>query len=93
MADLILPLKREFFDAIKNGSKSQEYRRANDYWQQRLEGHSFDRVILTLGYPARDDHSKRLTRAWRGYRKETITHPFFGPDPVEVYVIDVSKEE
>jgi hypothetical protein len=89
MTDLILPLKREYFDAIKSGEKTQEYRLVNDYWYRRLALRDFSRIVLTLGYPKRDDHERRLIRPWRGYVEQTIQHPHFGPDPVRVFAIYV----
>lgn len=64
------------------------------YWQRRIASPfiGYDRIVLTLGYPARDDHSRRLIRPWRGYTIKTITHPHFGPDPVKVYAINVQKD-
>lgn len=90
MSNLVLPLKAEYFEAIKAGAKLEEFRLRTPYWRKRLEGRSFDRIVLTLGYPARDDHARRLVLPWRGLRETVITHPFFGPDPVEVFAIDVS---
>lgn len=87
---LTLPLKREFFDAIKAGTKLEEYRLRNDYWMQRLENRTFDAIVLTLGYPAASDTDRRLRLPWRGYTVKTITHSFFGPKPVQVYAIDVA---
>lgn len=49
----------------------------------------YDRVVLTLGYPAKDDSERRLARPWRGFIKRQITHPLFGGAPVDVYAIDV----
>lgn len=46
----ILPLKREYFEQIKAGTKIEEYRLLNHFWALRLEGRDFDRVVLTLGY-------------------------------------------
>lgn len=87
---LVLPLKAEYFHAIKNGTKPEEYRLATPYWRKRLEGgKAFAHIVLTLGYPARDDASRRLTRPWRGCELKTIQHPHFGPDPVLVFAIDV----
>jgi hypothetical protein len=92
---LVLPLKREYFEAIRDGSKTEEYRLCTQYWAKRLAavaaGH-YDDIVLTLGYPARDDHTRRLVRPWRGYTIKTITHPHFGPEPVEVYAIDVGGQ-
>lgn len=87
--DLVLPLKREFFEAIKAGTKREEFRLRNDYWRNRLEGKTFDRVILTLGYPKRDDAERRIVLPWQGYRECQITHPIFGADPMDVFAINV----
>lgn len=89
MRTLTLPLKAEYFDAIKAGSKSEEFRLVTAYWRQRLEGRIYDRIELTKGYPKRDDLSRRLTLLWQGYRLTTLTHPHFGPEPVEVFAINV----
>lgn len=89
-ADLVLPLKAEYFHAIKAGEKKQEYRLRTPYWVRRLEGRSFDRVVLTLGYPRADDADRRLVLPWRGMRVTRIVHPHFGPGVVEVYAIDVA---
>lgn len=90
MADLVLPLKRCYFEQIKAGLKPEEFRLQTPYWRKRLEGRHYDRVILTLGYPKRDDEERRLVRPWRGYAERVITHPFFGPRPVAVFAINVA---
>lgn len=87
---LTLPLKREYFDAIRTGSKLEEFRLCTDFWRKRLVGRTYDRIELTMGYPKAGDDARRISRAWNGYRIRTITHPHFGPDPVEVFAIDVS---
>jgi hypothetical protein len=92
MTTLFLPLKGEYFDQIKAGTKNEEFRLYTPYWQRRLEGKEFDRIILAKGYPKRDDHTRRLAKPWRGYQVKTITHPHFGDKPVQVYAIDVRKE-
>jgi hypothetical protein len=88
---LTLPLKGEYFDAIKAGTKGAEFRLANDYWTKRLVGRPYRKVVLTRGYPKANDSSRRLARAWRGYTVTTITHPHFGAAPVTVFAIDVSE--
>ncbi|MGV3727778.1 ASCH domain-containing protein [Hydrogenophaga sp.] len=90
MSDLVLPLKAEYFNAIKDGSKTEEYRLRTPFWRKRLESRTFDRVVLTLGYPAADNLERRLELPWRGMRETTITHPHFGQDPVEVFAIKVA---
>ncbi len=92
MADnlLHLPLKREFFEAIREGSKVEEYRLFNDYWKKRLEGREYSGIVLTLGYPPAGDDSRRLRRPWQAYTIKTITHPLFGAEPVRVFAIKVN---
>jgi len=87
---LTIPLKAGYFNAIKAGEKREEFRLRTPYWRRRLERmQPGDMLVLTLGYPDRSDANKRLTLPWRGMRETTITHPHFGPDPVEVFAIDV----
>lgn len=90
MTDLTLPLKGIYFDQIKAGEKPLEYRLATAFWHKRLAGRDYDRIVLTRGYPAREDADRRLVLPWRGYRMETLQHEHFGPKPVEVFAIDVS---
>ena len=89
MATLHLPLIGEDFHQIKAGTKPKEYRLFNDYWIQRLVGRSYNRVVLTWGYPKADDTERRISCPWQGYTIETIQHEHFGPDPVTVFSIDV----
>ena len=92
MADLVLPLKREYFEQIKAGTKNVEYRLSTPYWRRRLVGRTFDHVIITLGYPKRGDTSRRIVRKWRGFLETTIQHKHFGLHPVDVFAIDVSEQ-
>lgn len=89
LPDLVLPLKREYFEQIKRGEKPEDFRLCTPYWAKRLEGREYGRVVLTLGYPAKDDQDRRLPRPWRGFIKRRITHKHFGGAPVDVYAIDV----
>ena len=91
MNTLTLPLKAEYFDAIRDGAKPEEFRLANAYWTRRLVGRQYDKIVLTKGYPRLTDFDRRLERSWRGVVRKTITHPHFGPTPVEVFAIDVSS--
>ncbi len=88
MSTLVLPLKAEYFNAIKAGTKPEEFRLCTPYWRKRLAV-APERLVLTLGYPARDDATRRLVLPWRGMRVTTITHPHFGSEPVEVFAIKV----
>lgn len=99
MAKLQLALKAEYFDAIRDGTKAEEYRLANAYWSKRLiiggeRGilhRSFDGIVLTKGYPKRGDTDRTIELPWRGFSQRTITHPHFGPNPVEVFAIAIQE--
>ena len=88
--DLTIPVNGVYFDQIKAGTKTEEYRLVTPFWSKRLVGRNYERVMLTRGYPRADDAERRLSKPYRGYVVKTITHPHFGPNPVEVFAIDVS---
>ncbi len=95
MTDLVLPVKRVYFEQMRDGTKPFEFRLRTPYWRKRLMvgalARTFDRVVITLGYPKADDHARRLVRPWRGFEVQTITHEHFGPAPVEVFAIRVNE--
>lgn len=84
---LVLPLKRKWFMAIRDGSKEFEYRLRNPYWTKRLEGKDFDRVVFTDGYPKRNDIARRIEAPYRGFVKTTVISEEWGCEPVEVFAI------
>jgi hypothetical protein len=90
MRALHLNLKAEYFDAIAVGMKREEYRLVKSYWRRRLEGRQFAGIVLKRGYPKRGDTSSTVVRPWAGFTIKTITHPHFGPEPVQVFVIKVN---
>lgn len=89
MKVLTLPLKAEYFNQIKAGTKTEEFRLRTPFWKKRLEGKTFDVIALTLGYPKRGDADRWLYCSWQGCVIKTITHEHFGPNPVEVFAINV----
>jgi hypothetical protein len=91
--DLVLHVKRIYFEQIRDGSKPEEFRLCSLYWKKRLEGRSYDRVIVALGYPQMDDSERILTRPWKGFMQRRITHPHFGDMPVDVFAIDVRRND
>lgn len=90
MATLQLAVKGEYFDAMKRGEKTEEYRLVNPYWGRRIFGRDYERLVITRGYPKRGDATKRIEIPYDGYEIKTITHPHFGTDPVKVFAIKVS---
>lgn len=47
---LTLPLKGEYFDQIKAGTKPEEFRLVTPYWRRRLDGRTYDPIELTRGF-------------------------------------------
>ena len=89
MRTLHLAVKGVYFDQIKAGTKTEEYRLCTMYWNKRLSGRRYDQVTITKGYPSRDDAERRMTFPWRGFVIKGITHEHFGPKPVAVFAIKV----
>ena len=89
MKTLTLALKKEYFDQIKSGEKLDEFRLVTDYWKKRLIARPYDELVITMGYPKKDDHEKRLTFKYDGYTIMKIAHPHFGVEPVNVFAISL----
>ena len=47
---LCLTLKKKWFDLIKQGIKTEEYREIKPYWETRLSGRHYDIVKFRNGY-------------------------------------------
>lgn len=96
MSDLHLHVKTEYFEAIKRGEKTEEYRLHNAFWVKRLVefpsgmGRIFSGIVIHNAYKPGEEN--RLRFPWRGWHLKTITHPHFGPDPVTVFAIKLEKE-
>jgi len=86
---LYLALRGEFFDAIKRGEKTHEFRRANKYWRRRLMGQNYDAVELTRGYPKAGDSARRILVPFFKWKLRRIQHDHFGADRVLVFAIAV----
>src|ERR1700761_9155335 len=89
---LRLNLKREYWEAIRDGEKIYEYRQTTVYWMRRLTLRKYDEIHLCLGYPNRGQTERVLKRKWKtAPAMVEITHKHFGQNPVIVYAIDVSE--
>ena len=87
---LILNLKWQYFEDIKAGKKLEEYREVKPYWEKRLQGKEFSKIIICCGYPMKRDTERRIERPWRGYQVKEITHQIFDYKPTEVFAIRVN---
>ena len=59
MRILKLAVKEKYFNEIKQGTKTEEYRLVKKYWGKRLLK-EYDEVHITLGYPRKDEKEKIL---------------------------------
>lgn len=88
---LRLPVKAEYFNQIKAGTKIEEYRIIKEYWSKRLIK-EYDEVWVTLGYPSSDETDKIIKFKWTGYEIKKITHKEFGNKEVDVYAIQLEEK-
>lgn len=90
MADLILHVRKKYFDRISTGEKIWEYRKETAYWAARLLK-NYDAVQIHRGYPKSSDTAKILCFKWYAPHTETITHEFFNYVPTRVFVVDLRE--
>jgi hypothetical protein len=71
---LIFNIKKEWFEKIKSGEKTHEYREVKDYWTKRIVNESYEKksgfgivkvgipvyITFVCGYAPKDNKSKRL---------------------------------
>lgn len=86
--NLFLVLKKEYFDQISQGVKTEEYRQVTDYWQRRLKNRQYDKIIFQLGY---SKNAPRIRCNYNGYEVKEICHPFFNNKKTEVFAIKLSN--
>ena len=86
---LHINLRAEYFHQIAAGLKTEEYRLCTPYWSKRLEGRTYERVLLKNGYPRGADAERIIERAWHGVERKVISHPHFGLKPVQVFAIQL----
>jgi hypothetical protein len=86
---LHLVLKGVYFDQIKAGVKTVEYREIKPYWDNRLVGREYDQIKLRRGY---QKNAETLLFRWLGYSEQAITHEEFNNGKrTLVYAIDLSQ--
>jgi hypothetical protein len=73
MTDLMLHLQKQWFDKIKSGEKTEEYRETTEYWKRRILGKTFDRIVLVRGNYGNEKYPKNvMIFPWRGYEIKII---------------------
>ena len=75
-----LVVKREYFDAIANGSKTSEYRQASPHWIDRIDDDVTD-VVFQLGYGCNGQPPKRMRFKVKEVRIQDTLHDIEIPYP------------
>ena len=83
MSTLHLTLKKQWFDMILSGMKTEEYREIKPYYNLRLIGREYDSVVFRNGY-ARDAPS--LTIELKAIRFGT-GNPEWGAEEGKTYFV------
>ena len=94
---LMLAVQKTYFDQIKTGEKTEEYRDVTPYWEKKLIKDGlpieYSEVVITYGYPKKDDPEKTIKFPWNGWVKKEIIHPHFGDKPINVFAIKLSSKQ
>lgn len=86
-ATLTLVLKNDYYDQVARGEKTEELRFATEYWEKRLVGRHYEKVVLTRGYPSAKDVTKRMVVPWRGVIRRQLSRSKTDGGAVEVLAI------
>lgn len=86
MKTLQLTLKKQWFDMIYLGIKTEEYREIKPFWEKRLDKH-YDRVEFRNGY---GHHVPAMTLEMNGVRKGQ-GKPEHGAPVESVFIISIGK--
>lgn len=91
--NLFLHVRSEYFDQIKCGVKTEEYRLTKPYWINRILNKKYDGIYVFRGYPKKDQWNPEnfMRFPWNGYGVHLICHKEFGTDPVEVFAIKLIR--
>lgn len=82
---LYLPLKKEWYEMIERGVKTEEYREIKPYWNKRLINRKYTHVKFSYGY----------TKRTMTFELERITigkgNPEWGAPTKDVFIIKLGK--
>ena len=75
-----LVVKKEYFDAIADGTKTSEYRQASPHWIDRIDDDVTD-VVFQLGYGRNGQPPKRMRFKVKEVRIQDTLHDVEIPYP------------
>ena len=73
MKTLHLPLKKEWYEVIESGVKTEEYREIKPYWSKRLTGVEHPLFSVRYGYRSANQNGYTHIKFSYGYTKRTMT--------------------
>lgn len=88
MAKLFMTIKREYFDEIKAGTKTEEYRLVKPHWINKLVGKEYTHIIFQNRYST---DAPRIEVEYLGYEIKNITHEFFGDEEISVFALKLGQ--
>lgn len=72
MKILHLPLKKEWYEMIESGVKTEEYREIKSYWNKRLTGIEHLLFSFRYGYRSANENGYTHVKFSYGYTKRTM---------------------
>lgn len=88
MAKLFLTIKKQYFDEISLGIKTEEFRIVKPYWEKRIINKEYSHIIFQNGY---NRNSPKLKVEYLGYELKKITHEFFGNKETTIFALKLGK--
>jgi hypothetical protein len=85
--ELFIIIKRKYFDEIRSGRKTKEYRLVTPYWTERLKK-PYTHIVFQVGY---NKKNPRMKIEYKGWEIENIRHEFFGNEKVTVFAIKLGE--
>lgn len=103
MKTLYLPLKKEWYEMIERGVKTEEYREIKPYWSKRLTGYDHPLFSIRKGYQQVNQNGYTHVKFSYGYTKRTMTfeieritigkgNPEWGAPTEDVFIIKLGKK-
>ena len=88
MKKLFLNIKKTYFEQIRNGTKTEEYRLYKPYWIKKILNRDYTHLIFRNGYSR---NAPEIQVEYLGYEIKKLTREFFGNEEVTVFVLKIGE--
>jgi hypothetical protein len=88
MKILHLTLKKQWFDMIASGEKTEEYREIKPYWTTRLHNKKYDAIKFRNGY---NRDAPEMTLKLNGIRAGSGLPHLGAPSDRDVYILQLGE--